>query len=268
MLFCRFIVALTLLFFSACSAHVLSQTTVSASVKDTSVNGFDGLNVEIAAPFRFQDYDFGFKYALSNNLKKAPESVYVRKVFETPANGVLDVGAEYVVEGNTGKVATSWSNKDLALRVGMVGDSKNLLTGVSLSKTGLVMGNELFAAASFNVPKQAVHASASYSIDDTIVSLQGDSKNLDPVLSVTRRLDVANEVTPTISLKTGKMSYNWRRKWFGGSLSTTVHPNSDDKKVELEWRDEGVNGQWITRAEIPLEDATKVKLSVSRDWRQ
>jgi hypothetical protein len=41
-------------------------------VKDTTVNGIDGLNVNLAAPFKFQDYIVGFKYALGGKHAESP----------------------------------------------------------------------------------------------------------------------------------------------------------------------------------------------------
>lgn len=231
------------------------------------VNGIEGLNINIEAPFNVQDYIVGFKYALGN-LRRMPESLFARKDFVTPGDGRLSVRADYLVEENKARIATSWQSDSLGLEVGVSGDSKDLLTQVHVEKGALLAGNPLRAYGAYDLTRKVFAGTASYTMDKTSVTVSGDSVNLDPVISVTRPLDAQNDIMPSISLKTGKMAYAWRRRWAGGALVTRVHPNAEDKRVELEWSDVGTNGVWTTRAEFPLEDTSKVKLSVSRDWVQ
>ena len=82
-------------------------------------------------------------------------------------------------------------------------------------------------------------------------------------LSVDHRLDRSNIISPSISLRTGSIKYGWLRKWSGGSLKTSLHPG---EKVSFDWRDESETGTWNTHADIPLDDAKKSKVSISRDW--
>lgn len=72
---------------------------VSASVKETSVNGLEGLNINVAAPFKFQDYVVGFKYALGN-IKRAPESLFAKRSFDT-SEGQFTVDSDYTIADNT-----------------------------------------------------------------------------------------------------------------------------------------------------------------------
>ena len=240
---------------------------MSASIRDTVVNGIDGLNINIEVPFNVQDYIVGFKYAVGN-LRRLPESIFARKDFETPGDGRLSVRADYQVEDNRARLATSWQSDVLGLEVGAIGDTKDLLTQVHVEKSALLAGNSLRAYGAYDLKGKFFAGTASYTVDKTAVTVSGDSASLDPVVSVTRPLDSQNDIMPSISLKTGKMAYAWRRRWAGGALVTRVHPNAEDKRVELEWSDVGTNGVWTTRAEFPLEDTSKVKISVSRDWVQ
>ena len=240
---------------------------VSASIRDTLVDGIDGLNINLEAPFNFQDYVVGFKYALGN-LRRLPESIFARKTFETPVNGKLHVDADYAIEKNTAHLSRTWSSETLDLAVGVAGDSKDFVTSVSANKRVVVAGNPLSLSGQYLLASKTAVGRAVYSVGKTVVAVTGDSTSLDPVVAVSRVLDAQNEVTPSISLKTGTMSYAWRRRWGGGSLLTTVHPNAANKRVELEWSDVGTNGVWTTRAEVPLDDSSKVKISVSRDWKQ
>lgn len=70
---------------------------MTASVKDTTVNGIEGLNVKISAPFKFQDYVVGFKYALGD-LKRAPESLFAKRSFDTAGEGSVTVDTDYNLE--------------------------------------------------------------------------------------------------------------------------------------------------------------------------
>ena len=54
----------------------------------------DGLNVELTAPFKFQDYVVGFKYAISD-LKRAPESFFARRKFDTAGDSSVNVNGDY-----------------------------------------------------------------------------------------------------------------------------------------------------------------------------
>lgn len=90
-----------------------------------------------------------------------------------------------------------------------------------------------------------------------------DSEDKDPVLSVTRALDSKNEVSPSVSLKSGDVSYGYTRKWEGGSLKSKLFPGD---KVQLEWTDKGAQGSWVTSADVPLDNKANTKVSFGRDW--
>jgi hypothetical protein len=49
----------------------------------------------------------------------------------------------------------------------------------------------------------------------------------------------------------------------GGKLGTRLHPG---EKVDITWEDNGANGVWTTKAEVPLENTGNTKVSFSRDW--
>lgn len=240
---------------------------VSASIKDTVVSGIEGLNINLEAPFKVQDYIVGFKYALGN-LNKVPESVFARKSFDTVADGKLNVNADYFIAGNTARISSSWFSDAFGLTVGATGNSKDMVTEVSAQKDTIVAGNRFSVSAAYDLIKKVGAGSASVDIDNTLVKVTASSDTLDPVLSVTRSLDSQNDITPAISLKTGKLSYAWKRNWLGGSLLAKLHPSAADKRLELEWKDEGASGVWTTNAEFPLDDSSKCKISVSRDWKQ
>lgn len=85
-----------------------------------------------------------------------------------------------------------------------------------------------------------------------------------PQLEVTQQLDESNSVTPSISLKDGKLKYGYTRKWEGGSLDSTLYPGD---KVTVEWSDNSATGVWKTKATVPINDVKGSKVSVTRDWK-
>lgn len=56
--------------------------SVKASIKDTTVNGVEGFNIQWEVPFKVQDYVVGFKYNVGD-MKKTPDSLFAKKSFST-----------------------------------------------------------------------------------------------------------------------------------------------------------------------------------------
>jgi hypothetical protein len=241
---------------------------VSASIKDTVVNGIEGLNINLEAPFRVQDYVVGFKYALGN-LNKIPEAVFARKSFDTAADGKLSVAADYSIPDNSAKVSTTWFSDSLGLTIGLAGNTVDKITRVEAQKDHMIGANRISARAAYDVCKKVFAGVVSCDIENTNVQLACSSDDVDPVVSVTRAIDSHNSITLSIAVKTGTLAYAWKRNWLGGSLLTKLHPSGANKRVEVEWRDEGSSGVWVTNAEFPLDSPTsKAKISISRDWKQ
>ena len=70
---------------------------------------------------------------------------------------------------------------------------------------------------------------------------------------------------PSVTLNTRKVKYGWLHKWSGGSVESTLYP--DNRVMVVDWLDEGTNGVWKTKAQIPLCEPKKTKISVSREWK-
>lgn len=85
--------------------------SISASIKDTTVNGVEGLNINWEAPFKFDDYVVGFRYALGN-LKKAPESLFAKRTYDTPiVEGAATVDVDYNLDSKVFAVESKWVGK-------------------------------------------------------------------------------------------------------------------------------------------------------------
>jgi len=94
---------------------------VSAAIKNRIVQGVEDLDFKFAVPFHIKDYLVGFRYTLGN-LKKAPESLFAKKSFDTPADGLATVEADYNIASNNLNVGAKWVSEKLGLTVGAVGD--------------------------------------------------------------------------------------------------------------------------------------------------
>ena len=105
---------------TSCLKPSHTQQSISASVKDTSVNGLEGLNINWEAPFKLDDYVVGFRYALGN-IKKAPESLFAKRSYDTPVvEGSATVDVDYNLDSKVFAVESRWVSKK--------GKSKALVT--------------------------------------------------------------------------------------------------------------------------------------------
>lgn len=238
------------------------STKVSASVKDTPVDGIEGLNVNIAAPFKFQDYVVGFKYALGD-LARAPESVFAKRTFENEDGSNVAVDGNYNLGDKVLSVSAKWNSDKMALSLNADGDSKDKLKSVGFTKDTKFNDNKLTLKGAYDFLKKKISGEGTLDVDNGSVNIAYDTESKDPVLSVQRSLDSNNEFNPSVSLKSGEVSYGYKRKWDGGSVSSTLFPGD---KVELEWTDKGSGGTWSTTAEVPLNDKANTKVSFARDW--
>jgi hypothetical protein len=239
-----------------------TPTKVSASVKDTSVEGLDGLNINIEAPFQVNNVLCGFKYALGGG-RVAPDALFAKRSFETGLEGKLSVDADYNLIDRTVGVVSKWTSNALGLSVGAKGDSRNNLKQVELSKDVPLLNNQLSVNAVYDLLKKKVTSTASTNVGNTGFNVKYDSESKDPLLTVTQTLDADNEVIPSLALKSGEITYGYKRKWNGGSLLGRLSPG---EKLSVEWKDNGSLGAWVTNAEIPLAEDGKTKVSFAREW--
>jgi hypothetical protein len=204
----------------------------------------------------------GFRYALGN-FRRAPESLFLKRSFDTPADGIATVNADYDLSDNSLNVAASWNSDSLGVSLEVDGDTKRRLKSVGLSKSLNLKDNKLTVSGVYDVLKRRILGNAVLEADATQVQVKYDSETKDPILSVSRALDMKNEISPSIKLRSGEISYGYKRKWVGGSLFTKYFPGD---KVTIDWKDEGASGTWTTTAEVPLADTTATKVSFSREW--
>jgi hypothetical protein len=129
-----------------------------------------------------------------------------------------------------------------------------------------VQGLNVGVAVGYDRLASLLTGKASVMKEGTTVSLEYDTQRRNPELQVEQYVNENNIVAPAISLKTGDISYSWIRRWTGGYLRSSLHPGD---KLAFDWRDETLNGlgAWNTHAEVPIDDISKAKISISRDWK-
>mmetsp|Transcript_841 Transcript_841/g.491 ORF Transcript_841/g.491 Transcript_841/m.491 type:complete len:261 (+) Transcript_841:74-856(+) len=256
-----FNVVILLVVLAIVASGMPNKPTLTANIRDTNVDGLEGLNLKLVAPFKVQDYVVGFRYAVAG-LKTLPESLFARKSFDV-ADTTVDVDADFTVANNVLKVGARWNSEQYGVTVTANADTESKFKDIGVSKRLDINGNRLTVSGVYDLLKKSARGTAVVDADATRVRLSFDSDNQDPELSVTRNIDDNNSVSPSIRLRSGKMTYGFARNWRGGSVAGRLHPGD---KVTLEWRDDGAAGSWVTTADVPLANTKATKVSFTREW--
>jgi hypothetical protein len=243
--------------------HLIIQT-VKSSVKDINVSGLSGLNLHWEAPFKIDDYIIGFNFAI-DNLKTLPQSIFAKKtVISEKGDGATSVELEYTVPDKILGVDARWVADKGDLEVTAYGTSKDRVVDVGISNTRTIDGKKVKLDANYNIPEKKLSGSAKVNFDATSIEISADTVKKDPKLKVVHKLNSRDSIEPTVTLKSRKASYGWKRKWDGGSVEAVYFA---DDRVDVTWKDEGANGVWTTKAKIPTEDTSKATVTFSRDWK-
>lgn len=245
----------------SCAGEAPTKGTVSAAIKDTSVDGLKGLNIVIAAPFKVQDYVVGFKYML-DDLKRAPESLFARKSFETMADGTATIDADYALVDNTLDVEAEWKCNKYGLNLFAKGDNHRM-KNVKAEKEMEFDSKKVLVRAMYDFPKNLWKGGLKYKMDSISVDVECDTETQDPRIELTKAIDDTNEVSPFVNAKSGKLGLGYKRSWAGGSVKSVLSPG---EKVDVEWKDEGATGTWNVKTMFPLEGAAQPTISIGRDW--
>jgi hypothetical protein len=237
---------------------------VTASIKDTTVDGVEGFNINWEAPFKFDDYVVGFRYALGN-FRKAPESLFAKKSFETPGDAEATVDVDYNVDSKVVSATAKWATKDSKYDLELEGNSDDIVTLVTATTKQDVDDYKVKLSAGYDLLKKKIFGKSEITLDDTTIGLSGDNVDKDAILKVSHKLDSKNTLEPTLSLKTGDITYGFIRELEGGgSVEGTLFPG---EKFDVKWKDNGANGVWTTKASIPVKETENTKITFSRDWK-
>lgn len=271
-------VSLNLILLSACLCQVAMGaifspmgSRISASVRDTSIEGLDSLNLNVVVPFRVQNYVIGFKSALTD-LKKAPDSFFAKKTFHTGIDDAkLALDVEYDIGSHNAGLTAHLSSNNLGASMLIDADTSNRLKHVNVRKHHEVNNVGMSLMAGYNVLKKQFSVISSLSHRSTSMAIKYDTESQDPLLAVTQSFDGWNtDVTPSVAFKSKLFGCAITRRWNGGSLTSKI---SSDKKALLQWRDDTATGSWATSAEFSTPTSfdagilsVPTKISISRDW--
>lgn len=245
-------------------AGIPSSSTISASIKDQET-GFEGLNLNVAVPFNVKDYVIGFKYAIKDKIfgAGALDSLFAKKSFDV-ADGTATVNAGFDLGSKKVSVVSDWSGMDDSVTISAAGDSEEKLTSVGFSKVMSVLEDKkLKLQASYDMLKKSFETTTSLSQEGSSVSVDFNGMDSDPKVTFSYDIDDRTSVAPSVTGFGNNADVTVTRKWEGGSLASTV---DTDKNLKLTWKDSGVAGGWTTVADLPLNDRSATKVSLSRDW--
>jgi len=243
-------------------------STVKSDVK-AGQTGLDGLNLQLNAPFKIDDYVVGFRMALKSVLSSKtplPDSVFLKKSVATPSplDGTATVDTSVDLATKVLSADATWSAKETDLSLTASANSVDRVTDVGISTRAKIGPTKTGISANFNILKHKLAAALKVDYADTSAQVTYDTVAKDPVVKIVQKIDGSNSVSPVVSLKTLAQSYGWTRVLpSGGTLETTLHLHD---KVAVTWKDRGTNGLWTTKLDVPLEDTRKAKVSIGHEF--
>ncbi len=185
------------------SAEVPVVPRLTSSVKDTTVSGLEGLNLNLEVPFSYQDYVVGLKYSIGSDLKKLP-NLFAKKSFDTPADGRITFNTDFTPADNNLNVDAQWESDSLGVSASASIDTKNRLKSVGLIKKFTAPRDlDVILKSKYNVLKNKFCGSAKVSDAATSLEIACDSVDVDPRLTITRAIDRNHDISPSITLRTG-----------------------------------------------------------------
>jgi hypothetical protein len=233
------------------------------------------LNLKVSLPFNFNDYIVGIKHTFGGD-ELAPEAIFARKSWRTDIgswhkgwlNGAVGTDLEYNTRKNVFSGAIAWAADKLGTKLGMEMNSKDIMKSLSLSTSHEVKDTKVKTSVDYQFPTKMFTGKTNVAYKDTAVDFKcgvkcDSSKEVNPVLSLTQKIDDANEISPSFSFKDKSANYKWTHKLGSGKVASTLFPGD---KVLVDWTDNAAEGAWVLSSEIPLEDRKASKISVKRDW--
>lgn len=244
-----------------------SLTKVTTNLNDIILNGLEGLNIKIVAPFKFNNNIFGFKYTLTN-IQKIPDIIFAKTVHNNCLyEGDIIIESDYHIKNKIFNIQSIWQNKKEKLSLLLKGNNINQLpiTELGLSKEINYNNKDILINLIYNIPQKIFKGFSHIDLNNNNIQLEINYNSLtkESVLSIIKNLDKSNDIIPSISLLTGNINYIWLRKWNNGLLKTKLTPG---QLIDLEWKDKGCHGEWITNVMIPLQSDKKPILSLQREW--
>jgi len=246
--------------------------TVTTGISDIPVNGVEGIDVKLVVPWKLGTSGFvaGLKYNVER-VFKFPDELFLKKSFTGVDSGVLTLEADYKYADDSFGLAGDWTFEDIGLKFSASGDTNNLNFfndfGIQLKET--VEEAKLSLEGTYDFVKAKFTGNALLEGTGISARLTADSIAADPVLAISYDIDERNTISPAVSLRYGDSSYAWTHAIKGGSVKTTLYPYD---KINFVWKDEGTDGTWTAKVEVPIEykytaaTGKSSKFSITREW--
>jgi len=239
---------------------------VSVAVKDDNIlGGLDDLDIKWRGFFNLKEYSLGFKYALKSLLnKELPESLFAKRVIDDLAYGKALLQAEYDVKKETASLYCNWVSSKFGLTVTALIDSKDKVTEFACRKvqSAFLGADETAVGADYLKEDDKLSFYARYARGDTAAEYRLDTKDLDSIVTISQNIDEENVFSPSLSLKSGDLSFGWLKKWSGGSLESKLKVG---EKLSLTLKEDAKSGAWVVKADIPVESGKKTKIGIVRE---
>jgi len=234
------------------------DNSIGASVAGVESNGLEGLNIKVAAPFKFMDYVVGFRGRVSDVNSLSPDSLFASKNFDG-----VDVDVDYDFDSQQVAAEARWSSDNIALKA--KGNSNDYLTNVCATvkhtQSGESRDLHTKLCAAYETLTGKVSATLGLAADDVAASLKYDTDKQEPVVGLAYKLN-EHTLSPSFNVKTGEVGYSYGRKLSNGALDVDVHPGDS---VDVEWTDNASSGAWKTKVNYPLGGGS-TKVSFNREW--
>ena len=240
---------------------------MSVAVKDDNIiGGLDDLDIKWRGLFNLKEYSVGFKYALKSLLnRELPESFFAKRIIDDVAYGKALLQAEYDVKKESASLYCNWVSNKFGVTLTALLDSKDKLTEFACRKvqSAFLGADETAIGADYVKEDDKVSFYARYARGDTAAEYRVDSKDLDSIVTISQNIDDENVFSPSLSLKTGDMSFGWLKKWSGGSLQSVLKVG---EKLSLTLKEDAKSGAWVVKADIPVEGSEKkTKIGIVRE---
>jgi len=246
----------------------------SSSITDGRLNLLVPVEVSDKLKVWF-DYIVPFKFYGSTvvGIKKNDDQprAFIKTTKDLKTNGVLAVEADFGLDDQIVQLASKWTLKKngfiggitaaLGFKDKFSAEIKELSAIQELDSSKLVLDYK------YKLNSKTMSGTTSYDWTDVgVLKVKGDSKEDDPLLSLSRKINNNDKITPGVYLKTGKPIFGFSRKWTGGSIDVTA--DTKQQVVTSVWKDETATGAWYTKLVTFYDKESKGKseVTIRREW--
>lgn len=260
----------------------LSLTLMTPTIVAAAASGISGGRLNLLVPAEVSDklkvwfdYMLPFKFYGSTiiGIKKNDDQprAFIKTMKDLEDHGVVALEADYGLDDQKVQLASKWTLKKSGFIGGITAalDFKDKFSAKikELSAIQVLDSNKLVLDYKLKWDTKIVSGTTSYDWKDVgIVKVKADSKEEDPLLTLSTKINNNDKITPGVYLKTGKPILGLSRKWIGGSIDVTA--DTKQQVVISEWKDETATGAWYTKLVTFYDEDNKGKseVTIKREW--